>query len=450
MRADIRETFRLAVPVMAARAGLLVITVVDTVMSGRLGADQLAYYAIGNAPFFLFMLLGIGLATGTVVLVAQAIGAGRIADTGRIWRIACIDIGIVGVLAGLLLLPGEAILGALGQSPDVVAGGARVMRASAVGMPAALLFAVTSYFLEAIGKPHPGMVVMWLGNGLNLVLNWLLMFGPLGLPLLGAEGAALGTSITRIAMTAALIVYAFHFAGHGAYGVRGALDKVAPVRRQLLRLGLPFAASQGLESSAFQFILVMAGWLGTAQLAAYQAAINVNALVYMLTLGLATATSVRVGQAVGRHRPDETARAGWVGTASGILVMLGCLPLIVLFRSDIGAIYTSEPDLVVLIAATLLFVCPTMVVDSGQGIVTAALRGTGDTWVPTAIHVSCFWPIMVGTAWYLAFPAGLGLAGLWWGLFAGLGLAFVLLGIRFAARSRLPTPPVPDRLAKAR
>ncbi len=440
MRVDISETLRLALPVMAARAGILVMTAVDTIMTGRFGADELAFYAIGNAPFILFMLLGIGLATGTVVLVAQAMGAGRREETGRIWRIACIDTGLLGVVTALLLLPGESLLGWLGQTPEVAEGGARVMHAFALAMPAVLLFSVTSYFLEAIGRPHPGMVVMWLGNVLNLVLNWLLMFGPFGLPMLGAEGAALGTSITRWAMAAALLAYTFNFAGHRGFGVRGALGDVALVRRRLLRLGLPFAASQGLESSAFQFILVMAGWLGTTQLAAHQAAMNLNALLYMLTLGVATATSVRVGHAVGRHRPEQIAKAGWTGMGMGVTIMLACAPLIVLFREQIGALYAADPLVVVTIAAALLIVCPTMVMDSGQGIVTAALRGTGDTWIPTVIHVSCFWPVMVGTAWYLAFPMGLGLPGLWWGLFVGLALAFVLLSLRFAGRARLFDP----------
>ncbi|HEX2529096.1 MAG TPA: MATE family efflux transporter [Geminicoccus sp.] len=444
MLVDLRETLKLALPVMAARAGILVMTAVDTIMTGRFGADELAFYAVGSAPFILFMLLGIGLATGTVVLVAQAMGADRLDETGRIWRIACLDTAILGIGTAILLLPGETLLGWLGQSPEVVEGGARVMRAFALAMPAVLIFAVTSYFLEAIGRPHAGMVIMWLGNILNLLLDWLLMFGPIGIPPLGAEGAALGTSITRWAMTAAIILYAFNFKGHRAYGVRGALGAVAPIRRALLKLGFPFAASQGLESSAFQFILVMAGWLGTAQLAAHQAAINLNALFYMLTLGVATATSVRVGRAAGRRRPDEIARAGWVGVGIGVAIMVTMAPLIALFREQIGAVYTSDPLVIVVMATALLVVGPTMIVDSGQGVVTAALRGTGDTWIPTVIHVSCFWPVMVGVAWYLAFPAGLGVIGLWWGLFTGLALAFVLLGLRFAGRSRLSTP-----LAKA-
>ena len=436
MLVDLRETLKLALPVMAARAGILVMTAVDTIMTGRFGANELAYYAIGNAPFILFMLLGIGLATGTVVLVSQAVGAGRLGETGRIWRIACLDTAILGIVTAFLLLPGETLLGWLGQSPEVVEGGARVMRAFAFAMPAVLIFSVTSFFLEAIGRPHAGMVIMWLGNILNLLLDWLLMFGPTGLPPMGAEGAAIGTSITRWVMAAALILYAFNFPGHRAYGVRGALGAIAPVRRALLKLGFPFAASQGLESSAFQFVMIMAGWLGTAQLAAHQAAINLNALFYMLTLGIATATSVRVGQASGRKRPDQIARAGWTGTGIGVVIMLTMAPLIALFRGQIGEVYTSDPVVIVVMAAALLVVGPTMIVDSGQGVMTAALRGTGDTWIPTVIHVSCFWPVMVGVAWFLAFPAGLGVIGLWWGLFTGLALAFVLLGLRFIGRSR--------------
>lgn len=449
MRVDIRETFRLALPVMAARAGILVMTSVDTIMTGRFNADQLAFYAIGNAAFLLFMLLGIGLATGTVVLVAQAVGANRLDEAGRIWRIACIDTTLLGIITALVLLPGETLLGWLGQSPEVVVGGAKVMRALALGMPAILLFSVTSYFLEAIGRPHAGMLIMWLGNVLNLLLNWLLMFGTFGLPVLGAEGAALATSITRWVMTAGLLLYAFNFTGHLAFGVRGPLGEIAGVRRRLLRLGLPFAASQGLESSAFQFILAMAGWLGTIQLAAHQAAMNLISLFYMLTLGLATATSVRVAHAIGRQEPDRVARAGWVGTVMGLLIMLACIPLLIGFRHQLGELYAADPVVTALIAFTLLAVGPTMMVDCGQGIMTAALRGTGDTWIPTAIHVSCFWPLMVGGAWFLAFPMGMGLMGLWGGLFIGLTLAFFLLSLRFIGRARRPGPPVTGSLAKA-
>ncbi|HWL71013.1 MAG TPA: MATE family efflux transporter, partial [Geminicoccus sp.] len=300
------------------------------------------------------------------------------------------------------------------------------------------------YFLEAIGRPHAGMVVMWAGVLLDALLNWLLMFGPFGLPMLGAQGAALSTSITRWVGAAALIGYALSFKGHARYGVRGRLGPVWPVRRQLLRLGLPFAASQGLESSAFQFILVMAGWLGTVQLAAHQAVMNLNALFYMLTLGVATATSVRVGHAVGRGASEQVARAGWVGVAIGLTIMLCFLPFILGLRLPIGWLYAADPLVVAAIATALLVVGPTMLVDSGQGIVTAALRGTGDTWVPTAIHVSCFWPAMVGSAWLMAFPAGFGLIGLWLGLLIGLALAFLCLSLRFAGRTRRI-----DQLARA-
>ena len=446
MRADIRETLRLALPVMGARAGILVMTTVDTILTGRFGADELAFYAIGNAAFLFLMLLGIGLATGAAVLVAQARGAGDPLAAGRIWKIACLDMIVLGIVSGLLLLPGEAILRLLGQPPEIVVGGARVMRAFALAMPAVLLFSVTSFFLEAIGRPHAGLLVMILGNLLNLLFDWLLMFGPFGLPMLGAEGSAIGTSITRWIMAGLLIRYAFRFAGHEAFGVRAPLGRTVETRRQLLRLGLPFAASQGLESSAFQFILVMAGWLGTAALAAHQAAINLNALVYMLTLGLATATSVRVGHATGRNDPAASARAGWTGVGLGVLIMLCLIPLILVFARDIGLAYSSDPAVVATIVAALMVVCPTMTFDSAQGTLTAALRGTSDTWIPTAIHVACFWPVMVGLAWYLGIHHGMGVVGLWWGLLTGLAMAALILGLRFWNRTRQNEVPLPSAL----
>lgn len=444
MRADIRETLRLALPVMGARAGILVMTTVDTILTGRFGADELAFYAIGNAAFLFLMLLGIGLATGAAVLVAQARGAGDLPATGRIWRIACIDMVALGLVSALVLLPGQTILGLFGQPPEIVVGGARVMRAFAVAMPAVLVFSVTSFFLEAIGRPHAGLVVMIVGNLLNLLFDWLLMFGPFGLPMLGAEGSALGTSITRWIMALLLVGYALRFDGHAAFGVRRPLGSTWDTRRRLLRLGLPFAVSQGLESSAFQFILVMAGWLGTAALAAHQAALNLNALVYMLTLGLATATAVRVGLATGRGDQAAAARAGWTGVALGVGIMLCLIPVILLLAPDIGLAYSSDPAVVATIAAALIVVCPTMTFDSAQGTLTSALRGTSDTWIPTAIHVACFWPVMVGSAWFFGIHRGHGVVGLWFGLLLGLAAAALILGLRFWSRTRQNGLPLPS------
>jgi multidrug resistance protein, MATE family len=194
LREHVQRTLRLAGPVMLARAGLLVMISVDTIMCGRVAAQELAYYGIALAPHLGFVLVGIGLLMGTVVVTAQTDGAGRPAECGRIWRLGLLNGAVFGSSFGLLLLPGEAILVALGQAPAISRGGGAVLVMFALGMPAMLMFAATTFFLEGIGRSTPGMAVMAIANVVNFGLNYALMFEPWQM---GAAGAALATSIAR-------------------------------------------------------------------------------------------------------------------------------------------------------------------------------------------------------------------------------------------------------------
>ena len=242
LREHVLRTLRLAGPVMLARAGLLVMVSVDTIMCGRVGAQELAYYGIAFAPHMAFLLFGIGLLMGTVVLTAQTDGAGRPAECGRIWRLALVNGAAFGSLFGLLLLPGEAILLALGQRPEISAHGGAVLVMFALGMPAILMFTATTFFLEGIGRPTPGMVVMALANLVNFGLNYMLMFGPWHM---GATGAALATSITRWFMFLALAGYVLAMRGRRHYGVGAPMAGHWHLERKLAGLGWPIAVSYG-------------------------------------------------------------------------------------------------------------------------------------------------------------------------------------------------------------
>ena len=168
---------RLAFPVMVSRAGLLVMTTVDTVMTGWAGGDELAYLAIGLAPFVFLMLVGTGLLTGTVVLVAQARGAGEAAACGRIWHLALLNAVGVGLLTAGLLGLVEPFLLAVGQQPAIAHGGAAVATMLGLGMPAMLGYVATTLYLEGLGRPMAGVAVIVAGNLLNVALNWLLVYG---------------------------------------------------------------------------------------------------------------------------------------------------------------------------------------------------------------------------------------------------------------------------------
>jgi MATE family multidrug resistance protein len=428
LRAHVLRTLRLAGPVMLARTGILVMTTVDTVMCGHVAAVQLAYYGIAIAPHLAFFLVGIGLMMGTVVVTAQTDGAGRPAECGRIWRLALINGAAIGCLFGLLMLPGGAILLALGQAPAIAAAGGTVLIMFALGMPAILMFTATTLFLEGIGRPTPGMVVMAFANLVNFGLNYLLMFGPWRM---GAAGAALGTSITRWFMFLALAGFVLAMRGRDRYGVGAPMAGHWRLESKLARLGWPLAVSFGLEHGAFFAAATFAGWLGAVPLAAYQIVLNTMGLIYMLAIGLATATAVRVGNAAGRRDRPGLAKAGWVGLGIGIVVMLALMPVLHRAGGWIVAAYTPDRAVAAIAVPALVLAAWLLVADASQGILTGALRGAADIWACIGVQFVCFWLICIPLCYLLAHPLELGVAGLLWGLFAGLLAAALLLAWRF-------------------
>ena len=438
LREHIARTLRLAGPVMGSRAGLLVMTAVDTIMCGRLGAEALAFYGIALAPHLVFMLVGIGLMMGVVVLSAQADGAGRPQECGRIWRLGLLDAGAFGALFGLALLPGEAILVALGQDPAIAGGGGRTLVMFAPGMPAILMFTATTLFLEGIGRSTPGMVVMALANVLNFGLNYVLMFGPWTL---GAPGASLATSITRWFMFAALAGYVLLMPMRERYGIGAPMAGYWHLEGKLVRLGWPMAASFCLEHGAFFAAATFAGWLGAVPLAAYQTVLNTIALIYMLAIGIATATAVRVGNAVGRRDRPGLARAGWVGLGIGVVIMVALMPILYGSSGAIAAIYTADPAVRAIAVPGLVLGAWILVADASQGILTGALRGAADIWAAMGIQAVCFWGLSIPLCYVLGHVMGHGVLGLLWGLFAGLAAAALLLVWRFEVLSRREVRP---------
>lgn len=423
----------LAAPVMVTRAGLLAMTTVDTIMTGWAGGQELAYLAIGLAPFVLLMLIGSGMLTGTVVLVAQAHGAGESATAGRVWHHTLADAAVLGIVAIVLLQHTRAFLIATGQTEDIATGGAEVAFFLGLGMPAMLGYVATTLFLEGLGLPRPGMVVILFGNLLNVPLNQLLIYGELGVPEMGAAGAVLATTIVRWAMLVALLGYVLTSPELRPFGVVARFRPSLPLQIKLLRLGVPFAVSQGLETSAFQGLILLCGWLGPVALAAYQIAVNVIALVFMATVGLATATAVRVGRAIGAGEPQVALAAAWLGLAATMFVMLASAPLLVLGAPLIADLYTSDPIVRQLAVCCLGCAAVVIVFDGAQGVLTGGLRGAADVWRPMQIHIGSFWLVLLPGAYLLAFPGGLGLIGLFGGMIAGLAVAAGLLLWRLLA-----------------
>ena len=431
LRAHLRETLRLALPVMLARLGVLTIVTMDTAMSGHASGDDLAWYSVAIAPQIPLLLVGIGLLMGTVVLTAQAVGAGAPERCGAIWRTALVHAAVAGAVMATACTFGEEFLLATGQPADIAAGGGRVLVAIGFGMPAMLLYVATSFFLEGIGRPVPGMVIIIGANLLNVALNWLLIFGHGGFPALGAEGAAIASSIVRWCMFAAAALYVLRYVSRRRFGITAAADPAERLGPRMRWIGLPMGIAHGLEASAFAAMTLIAGLLGAVQVGGYSVPMNLLALAFMGAIGLSTAASVRVGNAVGRGDSAGVRWAGWVAVGVAVVYLAATTAVFGLVPETLAALYTTDAAVIAIAGPTILVAAIAAIPDGVQGVLMGALRGAADVWPATLLYIFSFWMVMVPLGYWLAVPRGLGAPGLMAGVVAGATVAALLLGWRF-------------------
>jgi len=428
-------TSRLALPVMLSRAGLVLMLTVDTAIVGHLAFADRQLAALGGAliPMAVMQTAAVGLLIGVIVRTAQLDGAGRPQACGEIWRLGLMLALLIGGAYAAIFAYGPAILGdLLGQPAEVAEDGGAVLRALGWGMPGMLAYIACAHFLEGINRPVPPMLLMFAANLLNAVLAYGLGAGAFGLPGTGAVGVATATTLVRSALGIGGVLLVLLTVDRRRYGITLRHIEGWDGLIALLRLGLPLAAAIGLESACFAMIVNMSGWLGPISLATMYAAINYTSFIYMLTIGLATAAAVRVGNAVGRGDWRNAQRAGWIAVAlAGVLMAVAGL-LTAGFAEEAAAILTDDPDVLAILVPVLAGVVSLLViVDSLQGVLMGALRGCADTLIPTIIYGVSFWIIGVPAGYWWGYHQGLGPTALTWALLAALAAATAALGWRF-------------------
>lgn len=435
----IRRTLQIAVPVMFARMGILLLVTVDTAMTGRMGVEELAWYALAMAPQVPMLLLGVGMLMGTLVLGAQAMGAGEPQRTGRVWRVSMLHALLMGIVFTAGCGAGESLLLLTGQAPDLAAGGGRVLLAFAPGIPAMLLHTATSFFLEATGRAVPGMVVMLFANLLNVALNWVFIFGNLGAPALGAEGAALATTLVRWFMFLSLAGYALWTLDLTRHGIRGRIPGKLALSRRLRRFGYPMGLAHTLESSAFTAMTLFAGLVGANQVAAFQVSFNLVAMVFMGAIGVAAAASIRVANAVGRGDGDGVRTAGWVAAGIAALGLASMGVIMALLPEELARLYTADAAVLSVAVPCIVVAALAIVPDGLQGVLMGALRGAGDVWPATVLYCLAFWGVMVPAGYVMGVVNGGGAIYLTGAVFLGTVVASVLMGLRFRTVCRTYT-----------
>ena len=382
------------------------------------------------------MLFGIGMLMGTLVIGAHAVGAGREQQTGQIWRVSLLHALVIGLGFAVVCGAGEKFLLLTGQQSSLASGGGRVLQMFGYGLPAVLLHAATSFFLESTGRPTPGLVVMILANLLNAALNWVLIFGKLGAPAMGAEGAALATSMVRWFMFVALTGYVFVALDRVRYGLTGPIDAAAALSKRLRRFGYPMGLAHTVESSAFAAMTLFAGWLGASQVAGYQVAFNLVGMSFMAAIGFSAAASIRVSNAVGRGDARGVRAAGWVALVLAGIVLSLFGTALALAPSTFARIYSADAVILTVAVPCILIAALAIVPDGLQGVLMGCLRGCGDVWPATALYCIAFWGVMVPSGYLLGVVNGGGAPALTMAVFLGTVVATGLLGIRFHRVSR--------------
>ena len=426
-----RSTLGLAIPLIIGQLGQMLISLSDTLMLGWLGVIPLAACSFASTLVYLPMMFGIGMAMAVSIRVSQARGAEDPVAARAALRhglFISLGLGLLTVLAAFALIP---FLAVFRQDPEIIAVVPNYMIIVAFSMIPAMASMAVKNHADAMNRPWPVFWISMAGVALNVVLNWLLIFGNLGCPAMGLEGAGIATLIARSASLLAMIVWC-----------RGdaALKDWVPHRwfrapdwdsvRDLLRTGFPASMQLLAEVSAFVAATLIIGNMGAAALASHQVAIQCASTVFMIPLGISMALTVRIGAAEGAGnrgimRPIQI--SGWV---MGCLFTCFSASAFTIFNDEIAGWFIDDPSVRKMAASLLVVAGVFQFCDALQIISSGGLRGLDDVKTPAWLAFGAYWVISIPLGWLLAIPLEMGVTGMWWGITAGLTITAVLLGIR--------------------
>ena len=420
---------RLALPVAAVQLGIMGMGVADTIMVGHVSSLALAAAALGNMYFFGAAIFGQGTLMALDPIISQAVGAGDDDAIARAIQRGVLFAIVLTLVTCAAFVPVEPILRLFRQPPEAIPDAARYVQIAIPGVFPFYAFIVFRQSLQAMGRVAPVLWTVLAANLLNVVLNWVFIYGNLGSPALGVAGASVATTISRWMMAVVLLALSGREVWRRLHPWRPETGAVRPLVR-MLRLGLPVGAQYLLEYGAFYAAALLMGLLGTTQMAAHQIAINLASFTFMVPLGVSAATAVLVGQAIGAGDEPRARRAAMAGLACGTAFM--CLSAVVfrVFPEPLAQAYTRDASVIALTAALIPIAGVFQVFDGIQAVAAGVLRGIGDTHAPAIINIVGFWIIGLPVCWAFAFRFGGGAIGLWWGIVVGLGLVAVILLVR--------------------
>lgn len=428
----ITQTIKLSIPLIISQVLVMLIGVVDTKMSGALGALALAAVSIGGALWGVTVMVVMGILMALPPLVSEYDGANRqdkISDLAKQSMWLGIVLGVIFFVVVRNLTP---LFHIFGSQQDVIPIATDYLHALSWGVLFFPMFLVFRYIADGMSKTQMTLYISLLGLVLNIPLNYVLMFGKFGFPALGAKGCGYASSIVIFIQTIAFgLIIAKHKFFKGLQVFEGLQKPSWTSIRKILVIGLPIGIALFSEGGFFSLVTMLASRLETDVIAAHQIALNFSSLLFMVPLGLSMAITIRVGNALGRKSQADARRAGMIGFTVVFVIQAFLALMILIFPREIVTFYIKD-EAVILLAVQLLFLAAIFQISDGIQVASAgALRGIKDTQFLIYSTSVSFWVFGVAASYWFCFVKGWGAFGLWTGMISGLTVAAILNFYRF-------------------
>ncbi|MCG9972979.1 MATE family efflux transporter [Christiangramia crocea] len=429
---EFSKNLNIAYPVMLGQLGHVMVGLVDNLMIGRLGAAPLAAVSLGNALVFIAMSLGIGFSFAITPLIAEADGAEDL-ETGRsFFHHGLILSTLNGLFLFIILLIAKPALYYLDQPPEVVELAIPYLNIVAFSMLPLMAFQAFKQFADGLSQTRYAMYATLLANVVNVVFNYLLIYGIWIFPRLELEGAAIGTLISRFFMlwfVWEILRRKSKFVEYFKWSKKEMLKW--GIFKRLLELGFPTALQMFFEVAIFTATVFLAGNLGTNPQAANQIALNLSSMTFMIAVGLGVTATIRVGNQVGLKAYRELRRISFSIFLLVFFIMGIFAILFIILNNILPAFYIDNIEVVNLAAQLLIVAAVFQLSDGMQVVILGALRGLQDVKLPTLICFIAYWVIGFPVSFYFGQPERMGSMGIWFGLLAGLTSSALLLYFRF-------------------
>lgn len=427
-----RALLSLGLPIVIGQIGVIVLGFADTLMIGHHSTTELAAASFVNNMFNLAIIFSTGFAYGLTPVVGSLFGQHKIGDVGRILKNSLAANTVLAAIVCLVMTMLYLNLDRMGQPAELIPHMRPYFMVLLVSLPFVLWFNGFKQFFDGITDTKVSMWILLSGNILNIIGNYILIYGKLGMPELGLLGAGVSTLVSRILMVIAYLVLFFGTRRYQSFREgfrRGSLNKADFSR--LNRLGWPIAAQMGMETASFSLSAIMVGWLGSAELASYQIMIAVSQICFMMYYGMGAAVSVRISNFLGQRDMENVRRTANVGFHI-ILIMIVCTSIpIYLLRNHLGGWFTDDTTVAAMVAQVII---PFLLYQFGDGLqinFANSLRGIADVRLMMLFSFIAYFIISLPLGYLFGFVCNWGITGIWMAFPFGLTSAGIMYYLRF-------------------